>query len=67
MAGRKPKMMRKGGAPKIMRKGGASYPKGMRKGGAVKKTKNGSNGGAMTVAKARQFLKGKGYKVTKTA
>ena len=60
-------MMRKGGAPKMMRKGGAAYPKGMKKGGAVKKSKNGSNGGAMTVAKARAFLKDKGYSVNKKA
>ena len=40
MAGRKPKMMRKGGAmkPKGMRKGGVMKPKGMRKGGAPKST-----------------------------
>ena len=78
MAGRKPKMMRKGGAmkPKGMRKGGVMKPKGMRKGGApkmmrkgggVKKSKNGANGGSMTVAKARAFLKGKGYKVSRTS
>jgi len=65
MAGRKPKMMRKGGAasPKGMRKGGA--PKMMRKGGGVKKSKNGANGGSMTVAKARAFLKDQGYKVSR--
>tara|TARA_Y100000401_G_scaffold38891_1_gene29461 strand:- start:1620 stop:1856 length:237 start_codon:yes stop_codon:yes gene_type:complete len=76
MAGRKPKMMRKGGAmkPKGMRKGGVMKPKGMRKGGApkmmrkgggVKKSKNGANGGSMTVAKARAFLKDQGYKVSR--
>ena len=87
MAGRKPKMMRKGGAmkpkgmrkggapkmmrkggaasPKGMRKGGVTSPKGMRKGGAVKKSKNGANGGSMTVAKARAFLKDQGYKVSR--
>jgi|TARA_A100001515_G_scaffold136937_1_gene129118 hypothetical protein len=65
MAGKKPKMMKRGGAPKMMRKGGT--PKMMKRGGAVKKTKNGARGGAngMTVAQARSFLKGKGYKVTK--
>ena len=70
----KPKGMRKGGAPKMMRKGGAASPKGMRKGGApkmmrkgggVKKSKNGANGGSMTVAKARAFLKDQGYKVSR--
>ena len=40
-------------------------PKMMKKGGAVKKSKNGSNGGAMTVAKARAFLKDQGYKVSR--
>ena len=74
MAGRKPKMMkkggapkmmRKGGAPKMMRKGGAAYPKGMKKGGAVKKSKNGANGGSLTIAKARAFLKDQGYKVSR--
>jgi hypothetical protein len=65
MAGRKPKMMKKGGAPKMMRKGGAAYPKGMKKGGAVKKSKNGANGGSLTIAKARAFLKDQGYKVSR--
>ena len=65
MAGRTPKMMRKGGAPKMMRKGGAAYPKGMKKGGAVKKSKNGANGGSLTIAKARAFLKDQGYKVSR--
>tara|TARA_R100000655_G_scaffold107607_1_gene158269 strand:+ start:797 stop:976 length:180 start_codon:yes stop_codon:yes gene_type:complete len=53
--------------PKMMKKGGAASPKAMRKGGAVKKSKNSAKGGAngMTVAQARSFLKGKGYKVTK--
>jgi hypothetical protein len=65
MAGMKPKMMKKGGAPKMMKRGGAA--KMMKRGGAVKKSKNGAKGGAngMTVAQARSFLKGKGYKVTK--
>ena len=66
MAGMKPKMMKKGGAPKMMKRGGAA--KMMKRGGAVKKSKNGAKGGAngMTVAQARSFLKGKGYKVTKS-
>ena len=40
-------------------------PKMMRKGGGVKKSKNGANGGSMTIAKARAFLKDQGYKVSR--
>ena len=66
------KYMKKGGpvkppkSAKYMKSGGAVKPpksaKYMKSGGAVKGKKKDSD---MTVAEARSFLKGKGYKVVK--